>query len=106
MRSTCLASIMAMLVSANLAFSAAGAVGGPVLFACRGAQVDAARQLAKDHNLPLGMDSKGFCRKFSLEGPAGASVQKPTVRLNGTTQVTKNQWVRLHMTSNSSRCVV
>ena len=32
-------------------------------------------------------------------GPAGASVQKPTVWVNKTSQVTKNQWVRLHLTA-------
>ena len=61
MRRAFLASIIAILVSANLLFSAAGAAGGPVPFACSGAKADAARKVAKDNNLPLGMDPKaGF----------------------------------------------
>ena len=35
----------------------------------------------------------------SEDGPAGASVQKPTVWVNKTSRVTKNQWVRLHLTA-------
>ena len=66
MRSAFLASIMAMLVSAKLVFSAAGAVGGPVLFACSGAKVDAARKVAKDHNLQLGMDPKACFGEMQL----------------------------------------
>jgi len=34
----------------------------------------------------------------ALKGPAGASVQKPTVSVNETTQVKKNQGGRLPMT--------
>ncbi len=57
-RSACFASIIAMFVSANLLFSAAGAAGGAAQFACSGPKADAARKVAKDHNLPLGMDPK------------------------------------------------
>jgi hypothetical protein len=66
MRNAFLASIIAMLVSANLVFSAAGTVGGPVSFACRGAKADAARKVAKDHNLPLGMDPKACFGEMQL----------------------------------------
>jgi hypothetical protein len=47
-----------MLVSANLLFSSAGVAGGPAPFACSGAKADAARKIAKDNNLQLGMDPK------------------------------------------------
>jgi hypothetical protein len=66
MRRACLASIIAMCVSANLLFSAAGGAGGPVPFACSGAKVDAARKVAKDHNLPLGMDPKACFGEMQL----------------------------------------
>jgi hypothetical protein len=66
MRSASLTSIIAMLVSANLVFSAAGAVGGPVPFACSGAKVDAARKVAKDNNLQLGMDPKACFGEMQL----------------------------------------
>ena len=61
MRRGFMAPILAMLVPANLCCSAVGAAGGPAPFACSGAKADAARQGAKDHNLPLGMDpNAGF----------------------------------------------
>ena len=66
MRRAFLASIIAMLVSANLLFSAAGVVGGPAPFACSGAKADAARKVAKDHNLPLGMDPKACFGEMQL----------------------------------------
>jgi hypothetical protein len=65
-RSAFLASIMAMLVSATIVFSAAGTVGGPVPFACRGAKADAARKIAKDHNLQLGMDPQACFGEMQL----------------------------------------
>ena len=67
MRRAFLASIIAMLVSANLLFSAAGAAGGPVPFACSGAKADAARKVAKDNNLPLGMDPKAYFGEMQLK---------------------------------------
>jgi hypothetical protein len=66
MRSAFLASIIAMLVSANIVFSAAGTVGGPVPFACRGAKADAARKIAKDNNLQLGMDPQAYFGEMQL----------------------------------------
>jgi hypothetical protein len=66
MRRACLASIIAMLVSANLLFSAEGAAGGPAPFACSGAKADAARKVAKDNNLPLGMDPKACFGEMQL----------------------------------------
>ena len=66
MRRALLGSIIAMLVSANLLFSAAGAVGGPVPFACSGAKADAARKVAKDNNLPLGTDPKACFGEMQL----------------------------------------
>jgi hypothetical protein len=66
MRSAFLASIIAMLVSANIVFSAAGTVGGPVPFACRGAKADAARKIAKDNNLQLGMDPQACFGEMQL----------------------------------------
>ena len=66
MRRAFLASIIAMLVSANLLFSAARAAGGPVPFACSGAKADAARKVAKDNNLPLGMALKACFGKMHL----------------------------------------
>ena len=65
-RSACLASIIAMFVSANLLFSAAGAAGGAAQFACSGPKADAARKVAKDHNLPLGMDPKACFGEMQL----------------------------------------
>ncbi len=66
MRRAFLASIIAMLVLANLLFSAAGAAGGPVPFACRGTKADAVRKVAKDNNLPLGMDPKACFGEMQL----------------------------------------
>ena len=66
MRRAFLASIIAMCVSANLLFSAVGAAGGSVPFACSGAKADAARKVAKDHNLPLGMDPKACFGEMQL----------------------------------------
>ena len=66
MRRAFLASIIAMRVSANLLFSAAGVAGGPAPFACSGAKADAARKVAKDHNLPLGMDPKACFGEMQL----------------------------------------
>jgi hypothetical protein len=61
-----LASILAMLVSANLLFSAAGAPGGPVPFACSGAKADAARKAATDNNLPHGLNPKACFGEMRL----------------------------------------
>jgi hypothetical protein len=66
MRRSFLASIVAMLVSANLLFSAAGAAGGPVPFACSGAKAAAARKVAKANNLPLDMDPKACFGEMQL----------------------------------------
>ena len=55
-----------MFVSANLLFSAAGAAGGAAQFACSGPKADAARKVAKDHNLPLGMDPKACFGEMQL----------------------------------------
>jgi hypothetical protein len=66
MRRAFLASIIAMFVSANLLFSAVGAAGGPVPFACSGAKADAARKVAKDHTWPLGMDPKARFGEMQL----------------------------------------
>ena len=66
MRRAFLASIIAMPVSANLLFSAVGAPGGPVPFACSGAKADAARKVAKGNNLPLGMDPKAYFGEMQL----------------------------------------
>jgi hypothetical protein len=66
MRRAFLASIIATLVSVNFLFSAAGAGGGPAPFACSGAKADAARKVAKDNNLPLGMDPKACFGEMQL----------------------------------------
>jgi hypothetical protein len=66
MRSTFLASIIVMLLSANLAFSSVGTVGGPVSFACSGGKVDVARKIARDYNLQLGMDPKACFGEMQL----------------------------------------
>lgn len=66
MRSAFLASIIAMLMSAKLLFSAAGGAGGPVPFACSGAKADAVRKVAKDNNLQLGMDPKACFGEMQL----------------------------------------
>jgi hypothetical protein len=57
---------IAMLVSANLLFSSAGVAGGPAPFACSGAKADTARKVAKDNDLPLGMDPKACCGEMQL----------------------------------------
>ena len=72
MRRAFLASIIAMFVSANLLFSAVGAAGGPVPFACSGAKADAARKVAKDHTWPLGMDPKACFGEMQLTERAQA----------------------------------
>src|SRR5262245_46727340 len=66
MRRAYSASIIATLVSANLLFSAAGVAGGPVQFACSGAKAEAARKVAKDNNLELGMDRKACFGEIQL----------------------------------------
>ena len=66
MRRAFLVSIIAMLVSANLLFSAVGAAGGSAPFACSDAKADAAREVAKDNNLPLGMDLKACFGEMQL----------------------------------------
>ena len=66
MRSAFLTALIVMLVSATPLFSAPGVAGGPVSFACRGAKVEAARKVAKDHHLPLGMDPQACFGEMQL----------------------------------------
>jgi hypothetical protein len=66
MRRACLASIIAMCVSANLLFSAVTPAGGPAPFACSGPKADAARKAAKDHTWPLGMDPNACFSEMPL----------------------------------------
>jgi hypothetical protein len=66
MRSTCIAAVIATLVLTIVLFSAAGTVGGPVQFACRGAKVEAARKIAKEHNLQLGLDPQACFGEMQL----------------------------------------
>ena len=59
-------SVAVVLVTANLCFSAAAFAAAPVPFVCSGPKVDAARKVAKDNDLRLGMDSKACFGEMQL----------------------------------------
>jgi hypothetical protein len=58
--------IIATLLSVNPLFAAAGTTGGSVQFVCSGTKADAARKVAKDNNLQLGMDPKACFGEMQL----------------------------------------
>ena len=59
-------SVAVALVTVNLFFSVATLAAAPVSFACSGPKVDAARKVAKDNNLKLGMDAKACFGEMQL----------------------------------------
>jgi hypothetical protein len=54
------------LMTAHLCFSVAALAATPVSFVCSGPKVDAARKVAKDNNLTLGMDPKACFGEMQL----------------------------------------
>ncbi len=66
MQSAVLTALIVTLVSATPLFSAPRVAGGLVSFSCRGAKAEAARKVAKDHNLPLGMDPQACFGEMQL----------------------------------------
>ena len=59
-------SVAVALVTATLFFSVGALAAAPVQFVCRGPKVDAARKVAKDNNLTLGMDTKACFGEMQL----------------------------------------
>src|SRR5215510_14571189 len=58
--------VIVALMTAHLCFSVAALAATPVPFVCGGPKVDAARKVAKDNNLTLGMDPKACFGEMQL----------------------------------------
>ena len=58
--------VAAAIVLLNLLFCVAGGATPPVKFACSGPKVDAARKVAKENDLKLGMDAKACFGEMQL----------------------------------------
>jgi hypothetical protein len=58
--------VAAAILLVNLLFCAAGGTTPPVKFACAGPKVDAARKVAKENKLKLGMDPKACFGEMKL----------------------------------------
>jgi hypothetical protein len=58
--------VAATIVSAGLLFFAAEVAAAPVKFACSGSKADAARKVAKDNDLKLGMEPKACFGEMKL----------------------------------------
>ena len=61
------------LVTATLFCLGAALAAAPVPFVCSGPKVDAARKVAKDNNLTLGMDAKACFGEMQLTESAQAA---------------------------------
>jgi len=66
--------VAAAIVSVSLFVSSAAVAAAPVQFACHGARADAARKVAKDHNLKLGMDPKAGFGEMQLTESARTQI--------------------------------
>ena len=66
MRRALNAPVAAAIVLVNVLFCVAGGTTPPVKFACSGPKVDAARKVAKENNLKLGMDPKACFGEMKL----------------------------------------
>lgn len=66
MRSIVSISIAATIMSTSLASLVAEVAAAPVQFACGGAKVEAARKIARDNNLKLGLDPKACFGEMQL----------------------------------------
>jgi hypothetical protein len=59
-------SVGAAMVAAGVLFQGAAAAAAPVKFSCSGPRVDAARKVAKENDLKLGMDPKACFGEMKL----------------------------------------